>query len=67
MTALMNPLYYWPQYGSMFSPPIEKPEKEAGEATPGRYIAKGDETPGTTLVKLASGGQRSTPSETARV
>jgi NNP family nitrate/nitrite transporter-like MFS transporter len=67
MTALMNPLYYWPQYGSMFSPPIEKPEKEAGEATPGRFIAKGDETPGTTLVKLASGGQRSTPSETARV
>merc|ERR1712070_574734 len=50
VTALMNPLYYWPKYGSMFSPPVENPEGK-GEATP-----KGDQTPGTTLVNLTSGG-----------
>jgi hypothetical protein len=68
----MNPIYHWPQYGSMFSPPTELAEKEnPNDATPGRYIAKGDETPGTTLVKLATGGEKSkmntTPAESARV
>merc|ERR1719453_226945 len=70
VTALMNPVYHWPQYGSMFSAPTERPEKEnPGDATPGRYVAKGDETPGTTLVKLASGGQKvlSKPADSARV
>merc|ERR1712139_602597 len=28
VTALMNPVYYWPQYGSMFSAPTEQPQKE---------------------------------------
>jgi NNP family nitrate/nitrite transporter-like MFS transporter len=72
VTALMNPIYYWPQYGSMFSPPSERPEKEnPGDATPGRYIGKGDETPGTTLVKLSTGGEKNkmatTAAESARV
>jgi NNP family nitrate/nitrite transporter-like MFS transporter len=70
LTAFMNPLYHWPQYGSMFSPPTEPVEKEnAGDATPGRYLGKGDETPGTTLVKLASGGNREAGklAESARV
>jgi hypothetical protein len=43
----------------MFSKPTEQPQKEnPGDATPGRYVAKGDETPGTTLVKLTSGGKK---------
>jgi NNP family nitrate/nitrite transporter-like MFS transporter len=67
-TALMNPLYHWPEYGSMFSPPTQRPQKEnAGDATPGRYMGKGDETPGSTLVKLSTGGQKSgTPDNTGR-
>jgi NNP family nitrate/nitrite transporter-like MFS transporter len=70
VTALANPLYHWPQYGSMFSAPTQEVKKEnPGDATPGRYIGKGDETPGTTLVKLASGGQKvlSKPADSARV
>jgi hypothetical protein len=56
----------------MFSPPSERPEKEnPGDATPGRYIGTGDETPGTTLVKLSTGGEKNmmatTPVESARV
>merc|ERR1711981_1468797 len=43
-TALMNPLFYWPEYGGMFSPPSIQ-EKKEGDATP-----VGDKTPGTTLV-----------------
>jgi hypothetical protein len=44
-------------------------KENPGDATPGRYIGKGDETPGTTLVKLASGGQKvlSKPADSARV
>merc|ERR1719263_2481881 len=53
VTALMNPLYYWPKYGGMFCAPAEVDGK--GEATP-----KGDQTPGTTLVNLTSGGQKVT-------
>jgi NNP family nitrate/nitrite transporter-like MFS transporter len=65
VTALMNPLYYWPKYGSMFSPPVEGAKEESsGGATP---IAKGDATPGTTLVNLTSGGQKVTGAESARV
>ena len=30
VTALMNPLYSWPQYGSMFSAPTEPAVKAAG-------------------------------------
>merc|ERR1719313_2549924 len=59
-TALMNPLYYWPKYGSMFSPPAITENK--GEATP-----KGDQTPGTTLVNLTSGGKKIESAESARV
>merc|ERR1719183_924698 len=60
VTALMNPLYYWPKYGGMFCAPAEVDGK--GEATP-----KGDQTPGTTLVNLTSGGQKVTAGESARV
>jgi nitrate/nitrite transporter NarK len=67
VTALMNPVYHWPQYGSMFSAPTENPEKDPGQATPGRYVGKGDETPGTTLVKLTSGGVRVGEANSARV
>jgi NNP family nitrate/nitrite transporter-like MFS transporter len=67
VTALANPLYHWPQYGSMFSAPTEAPEKDPGQATPGRYVGKGDETPGTTLVKLTSGGVRVGEANSARV
>merc|ERR1719252_149655 len=70
VTALANPLYHWPQYGSMFSAPTQEVKKgNPGDATPGRYMGKGDETPGTTLVKLASGGQKvlSKPADSARV
>lgn len=67
VTALANPLYHWPQYGSMFSAPTVAPEKDPGQATPGRYVGKGDETPGTTLVKLTSGGVRVGEANSARV
>ena len=60
VTALMNPLYYWPKYGGMFSAPVETEGK--GEATP-----KGDQTPGTTLMNLTSGGQKVTSADSARV
>merc|ERR1711939_1030218 len=60
VTALMNPLYYWPKYGSMFSPPVEG-DKE-GAPSP-----KGDSTPGTTLVNLTSGGEKVNSAESARV
>jgi hypothetical protein len=59
VTALMNPLYYWPKYGSMFSPPAESYK---GGETP-----KGDATPGTTLVNMTSGGEKVKSTESARV
>jgi hypothetical protein len=65
VTALMNPLYYWPKYGSMFSPPAITENK--GEETPRTLKAAGDATPGTTLVNLTSGGTKATPADSARV
>merc|ERR1719169_336065 len=59
-TALMNPLYYWPKYGGMFSAPAI--EEGKGDAP----SPKGDATPGTTLVNLTSGGAKVTGAETAR-
>jgi len=60
-TALMNPLYYWPKYGGMFSAPAI--EEGKGDAP----SPKGDATPGTTLVNLTSGGEKVTNTESARV
>jgi len=63
VTALMNPAYYWPKYGGMFSAPSI--EEGKGEATP--TYAKGEATPGTTLVNLTSGGEKIQGADTARV
>ena len=43
VTALMNPLYYWPKYGGMFCPPAITEGKDPDSP-------KADMTPGTTLV-----------------
>merc|ERR1719498_1901531 len=55
VTALMNPLYYWPQYGGMFSGPVETQNKESKEEIGEKDVSpKADMTPGTTLVNLTS-------------
>merc|ERR550514_96263 len=64
-TALMNPLYYWPQYGGMFSAPAIQEEKKEGDATPGHYV-NDPRSPGSTLVNMTSGGEK-LPAESARV